>query len=373
MDHDLILGRYGEIGLKSRPVRRRFENQLKDNIEYAFEQEETDCVVKRIPGRFVVMTSDVPKGVDTLSRIFGLTSVSPARRVKSTMKDILAAGLDYARQWRAEHPDAQTFAVRSRRSGNHEFSSQDVAVKLGQVVLEDEDAGHGLQVNLDDADFELHVDVRGTQAFVFADKVEAPGGLPLGTAGRVVALLKDRNSLVATWLMMKRGCTVLPIHYEGPTGRPERAAQFERVLKRWYLRGGLRRIDHTEADDFPAELACAVCVRQMIRKAAAYAKRRRAKTVVTGEVLGSTTAPHMGLAADVADVNILRPLMGLLPDMVAKTARRIGLPDDVLAGDGSEPCPLRVAGPVDADAVQEYEQKAGIAEPVAEATAEEGG
>ncbi len=367
MDHDLILARYGEIGLKSRPVRRRFENQMKDNIEYAFEQEELDCIVKPIPGRFVVMTSDVPKGVDILSRIFGLTTVSPARRTKSTMKDILGAGLDYARRWRAENPDASTFAVRSRRSGEHPFSSQDVAIKLGQVVLEDEEAGPGLEVNLDQAEFELHVDVRGTQTFVFADKVGCPGGLPLGTAGRAVALLKDRNSLVAAWLMMKRGCTVLPIHFEGPTGRPERAAEYEAILKRWYLRGGVRSIPHKEAAEFPKELACALCVRQMVRKAAAYAKRRRAKTIVTGEVLASTTTPHMGLAADVTEMNVLRPLMGLLPAMVAKTARKIGLDEQTLAGDGNEPCPLRVAGPVDADAVRSYEDGHELAEGVAQA------
>lgn len=368
MDHDLILARYGEIGLKSRPVRRRFENQLKDNMEHAFEQEGLDCVVKRIPGRFVVMTSDIRRGVDVLSRIFGLTSVSPARRTKSTMPDILAAGIDYTREWRKVNPDARTFAVRSRRSGEHEFSSQDVAVKLGQVVLEHEE-GKGLEVNLDDAEFELHVDVRGTQTFVFADVVDAPGGLPVGTAGRVVALIKDRNSLVAAWLMMKRGCTVLPVHYEGPTGRPEQAARFEDVLRRWYLRGGLRRIDHTEASEFPAEFACAVCLRQMVRKAAAYAKRRRSKTLVTGEVLKSTTTPHMALAAEAAEVTILRPLMGLLPEMIARTARRIGLPDGELEGDGREPCPLRVAGPVDAEAVKAYEEKAGVSDKVAAAVA----
>lgn len=369
MDHDLILARYGEIGLKSRPVRRRFEGQLKDNILYAFEQEELDCVVKRIPGRFLVMTSDIEKGVDILSRIFGLTSVSPARRAKSPMDEILAAGLDYAREWRAENPDARTFAVRSRRSGDHEFSSQDVAVKLGRVVLEDEEAGANLEVNLDEADFELHVDVRGTQTFIFSEKIEGPGGLPLGTAGRVVALLKDRNSLVGAWLMMKRGCTVLPIHFEGPTGRPERAAEYEKVLRRWYLRGGLRSIDHTEAADFPDELACALCVRQMVRKAARFAKRRRAKTVVTGELLSSTTAPHMGLAAETAEVTILRPLMGLLPTMVAKTARRIGLSDASARDEGREPCPLRVAGPVSADDVHAYEKEAGIVDRVAEAVA----
>lgn len=356
MDHDLILGRYGEIGLKSRPVRRRFENQLKDNIEYAFERAGLDCIVKRIPGRFVVMTTEVDKGVDTLARVFGLTSVSPARRTKSTMADILAAGLDYARHWRAENAQARTFAVRSRRSGDHEFSSQEVAVKLGRVVLEDDEAGQGLEVNLDQADFELHVDVRGTQTFVFAEKVEAPGGLPLGTAGRVVALLKDRNSVVATWLMMKRGCTVLPVHFEGPTGRPERAQAYEDVLKRWNLRGNLHRLDHTEAAEFPNELACALCVRQMVRKAAAYARRKRAKSIVTGEVLASTTTPHMAMVAQVTDMTVLRPLMGLLPQMVAKTARQIGLPEAADGDTGQEPCPLRVAGAVGTDPVERVER-----------------
>jgi tRNA uracil 4-sulfurtransferase len=357
VEHDVILARYGELGLKSRSVRRRFEVQLKDNIEYAFQSEDLDVVVKRIPGRFLVHTSDLVKGQGILSRVFGLTSLSSAATTSSNKDELMDAVVQYARALRARRPEAKTFAVRSRRSGNHSFTSQEIAVEAGSRVLGDAEAGQGLKVNLDSPDMALHIDVRDNRAFLYDAVIDGPGGLPLGTAGRVVVLLKDRNSAVAAWLMMKRGCTVLPVHFEGLTGRSEAAQKWEAGLKRWFLRGGLTQLEFPDPQDYPAEMACALCVRGMLAAASRYAHRKRARTLVTGEMLQSTTVPFLGTTSEATELNVLRPLMGLLPTMVAKTATAMGI--DAASDGGQEPCPLRTRKPVVMEEVRQWEAARG--------------
>ena len=54
----LYLIRYGEIGLKSRSVRSRFESQLVANIEDMFLKMEMECTVERQRGRIFLYSDD---------------------------------------------------------------------------------------------------------------------------------------------------------------------------------------------------------------------------------------------------------------------------------------------------------------------------
>ena len=49
MNYDLIIARYGEIGIKSSKVRARFERKLVKNIKATFE-----CKVDRNQGRIYI-------------------------------------------------------------------------------------------------------------------------------------------------------------------------------------------------------------------------------------------------------------------------------------------------------------------------------
>ena len=49
MEHDVIIARYGELGIKSPRVRRRFENKLVSNIKSSFE-----CEINVIQGRVFI-------------------------------------------------------------------------------------------------------------------------------------------------------------------------------------------------------------------------------------------------------------------------------------------------------------------------------
>lgn len=358
MDYDLILARYGEIGLKSRPVRRRFERVLQENIEVAFERRGLDCIIQRAPGRFFLSTSDIPRALEALSRIFGLTSVSPVRVVPSDLATLLPQIARFFDELAAEKPGARTFAIRPRRSGQHPYSSQDVAREGGGAVL-DRPGGEKWKVDLSNPDIEVFVEVRDNKAYLFGNRVEAPGGLPMGSQGKVVVLLKDLHSLVAAWLMMKRGCTIVPVHFTGPTGSPARARAMLQVLRAWNFHGELIDVAHEEANEFPRDASCALCMRQMIRKAEAVARRRKAKALVTGESFSSSTIENLTLLGGVTQLPILRPLLGITPDIVGGFSKRIGIE----AGRNEpffEPCPLRTHGRVERERVQSLELELGL-------------
>lgn len=358
MDYDLILARYGEIGLKSPPVRRRFEQILQENIERAFEHAQLDCFVERRQGRLFITTREIPAGVELLRRVFGLTSVSPARVVPSDLPALLAALTSFFDERAQERPDARTFAVRARRTGQHPYTSQDLARQAGAAIL-DRAGGDRWRVDLTQPHLEVFVEVRDNKAYLFGERVEGPGGLPVGSQGRVVVLLKDVNSLVAAWLMMKRGCSVIPIHYRGPTGNSRRAQTLLESLRRWHFLGELVELPHEEANEFPRTISCSLCMRQMIRKADAVARRKKAKAIVTGEAFSSSTIENLTLFGGLSPLPILRPVLGMTPDIMGDFSRRLGL--EVGRNEPLfEPCPLRTYGRTEEARVREAELELGL-------------
>jgi len=65
-----------------------------------------------------------------------------------------------------------------------------------------------VRVNLTHPDVEIHVEVRHNRAFVFQEIWPGPGGLPLGSQGRALAVVRDEAGMVAAWMGMKRGCRI---------------------------------------------------------------------------------------------------------------------------------------------------------------------
>ena len=198
----LVLVRYGELALKSAPVRREFEHRLRQNILAQFASAGVPCRIRSDHGHVYVEADEGDAAVRLLRRTFGVTSVSRAVEVP-TDRDAMRAALSplAARHLRP----GSSFALRARRTGTHPFTSQELARDLGGEVLE-RYRSIGVRVDLDHPDVELFVEVRGPRTYVYVDRAIGPGGLPLGVAGRVVALVDGRRGALGAYLMMKRGC-----------------------------------------------------------------------------------------------------------------------------------------------------------------------
>ncbi len=200
----LVLVRYGELALKSPPVRREFESRLRRNILDLFVAAGHTVRLRSDRGHLYAEVDDAEAAVRILRRAFGVTSVSAVEEIPTDRAGIR----DRVGAWASPYlPAGASFAVRARRTGDHPFTSQELARELGGEILA-RFADRHLTVDLEAPDVELYVEVRGPRTYLYADRVAGPGGLPLGVAGRLVALVDGPRGALGAYLMMKRGCRV---------------------------------------------------------------------------------------------------------------------------------------------------------------------
>ena len=200
-----LLVRYGELGLKSPSVRRRFENALIDDIRRRHAQSGLPCVISSTRGRIFVDSDDWKRSCEILTRTFGVVSFSPVTETESGIEQVTLGVLEFSRPLLF---DGASFAIRTRRTGNHNYTSQTLAERLGYEILT-ANKDRGVKVSLSKPDVEIFVEVREKRAYLYSSVLAGPGGMPLGTQGKVLSIVDSENGIASSWLMMKRGCTVL--------------------------------------------------------------------------------------------------------------------------------------------------------------------
>ena len=202
----IILIRYAEIGLKSAPVRKRFESTMKNNMLDMLMQDGVEALVTSKGARFYVEAGDIDAAVRSLRKVFGVASMSIAEESTSKMEDMCAVAAQYSLSRMSE---GQSFAVKARREGSQDYTSLDMGREIGSAIfLANEDKG--VKVDLTNPDVVFHVEARDNRAFIFQDYIKCHAGLPVGTQGKVIAHLDgSERSIVSAWLMMKRGCRVM--------------------------------------------------------------------------------------------------------------------------------------------------------------------
>lgn len=200
----VILVRYCEIGLKSTPVRRRFENILKENMLSMLAADGVEALISFADARYYVETSDVEGCVASIKKVFGIVSLSVTKGCSSDMDEICAQIADYSEN-RIDR--GESFAVKVKREGTHSYTSMDLGREAGSAIFT-RNENKGVKVDLTNPDRIFYIEVRNNKAYIFDSYVQCPGGLPLGSQGRVMAEVHDKRGAVSAWMMMKRGCRV---------------------------------------------------------------------------------------------------------------------------------------------------------------------
>lgn len=127
---------------------------------------------------------------------------------------------------------------------------------------------------------------KGDKTYFFYEKIPGLGGLPVGTQGRVVALVSGGiDSPVAAFLMMKRGCAVTILHFNtGPYTQCSGECKIVKmVLKlKEYSSGSKLNFYTVRYGDFlekcmleaPPRMTCVLCKSGMYQIAEKLAKRK---------------------------------------------------------------------------------------------------
>lgn len=318
--------RYSEIFLKSDPVRRQWEKVLFANIRAVI----PDIHVQTERGRIWLEGNVDP---EQLKKIFGIVSFSEVEHID--IDDVHHYLPDYCR--RHGFSLAKTFAVRIKRVGTHPFTSNEKAIEYGNLLRKE---FPNLKVNLAAPDKEIFIEIREHEAYLYDSVIGGIGGLPLGVEGTLVALISGGiDSPVAAWMMMKRGCRIIPLFIALDSFLDEsnisRARRVVDVLKKYqpdielnvisdsYLAAAKEELIRNQLDKY----TCIICKRRMYRTATAFAKKIGAKGIVTGESIGqvaSQTLDNLFVLNDAAEIPIYRPLIGFDKEETMSIARKIG-------------------------------------------------
>ena len=154
------------------------------------------------------------------------------------------------------------------------------------------------------------------RAYYYFDKEPGAGGLPVGTAGRVLVLLSGGiDSPVAAARMIRRGCHATFVHFHGQpfTSRAsvDKVRELVRVLAPYQLGAHVMFVAFGELQRqvtmaVPAAMRVVVYRRLMMRIAAALAAKVHAHTLVTGDVVGQVASQTLD---NLAVVDASTPLL----------------------------------------------------------------
>jgi len=330
----LILLRYGELGLKGRN-RTDFQRQLRRNVRAGLKANGLQGEVTSVAQRIYVRTEQVEQALDPLSRVFGLVSLSPVAEVPRDIDAILAEIVAQA-SLAGVGPEV-TFRVRARRADK---TFPFISPEINRLGAEAVSRAMGCKIDLsDDAAVTIGVEVSQTGVLIFGRIIPAPGGLPVGVSGRVVALISGGiDSPVATWLMMKRGCAVIPVHFSQSEAETQKALDNIALLDRYSYGWNMRPVILNYAETVAPVVeqvqglgeerwTCVFCKRTMLLKACEVAEELGAQAVVLGDSLGqvaSQTLHNIAVISYDIPKPILRPLIGLDKNEIVEIANRIG-------------------------------------------------
>jgi thiamine biosynthesis protein ThiI len=325
-----IVVHYQEIALKGKN-RPWFIGRLVRNIRQA--TSDLDVVhVRSLNGRIELVLGPRAAYEDVrgrLEHVFGIANFSRAGRTAPDIQTIADALL-------RDLGDRETpsFRVSVKRSDKRfPMTSPQIEREIGGRIK----SARGWHVDLSNPALTIHVEMLTGEAFYSFGKDRGPGGLPSGVSGRVACLLSGGiDSPVAAWRLMKRGCSVLLVHFHSypllSRASQEKVRELAELLTAYQLHTRLQMVAFGEIQreivlSVPQPLRVVLYRRMMVRIAEQLARRWNGKALVTGEVVGqvaSQTIENISVIDSVASMPILRPLVGTDKEEITAEAQRIG-------------------------------------------------
>ena len=331
---EMILCKLGEVVLKGLN-RRSFEDKLISNLRRRVSKCGNWRIYSKQSTIYVEPVGDdceLDAAFNACRQVFGVIAVSRALPCAKDVQAIIGTAKAYLRD---ELSTARSFKVESKRADKtFPLTSIQLSQQVGGALHQ---AFPNLEVNVHDPELTVFLEIRDDAAFVHGPAVPGAGGLPLGMGGTAVTLLSGGiDSPVSSWMMAKRGVTLEPVHFFSPPytseAAKEKVIELARELTPWCGRMRLQIVPFTEIQEeirrkVPEDFFTLIMRRFMMRIAQKCADEAHAKSIVTGECLGqvaSQTMEALRCTEDVAELPVLRPLIGMDKEEIVRLSRKIG-------------------------------------------------
>ena len=327
---ELFSVHYAEVGLKGKN-RIFFEKRLTSNIKVAL-RGTGYTEVARLHDRILVRLgkdADVPEIKKRLQQVMGIAYFELAC---ATERDITAIKETALQQIRGKA--YASLKVETRRTDKtFPLTSPQISAEVGGYLIEHT----GARADMHNPDLVCWIKITQKHAYISTEKISGIGGLPVGVSGKVLVMLSGGiDSPVAAWQMIKRGAKAVFIHfYSYPytdKASLEKVIELAQILAVSNYRSVVYLVPFAELQQVivtgtPAPLRVLLYRRMMTRIAQRVATLVNAEALVTGESLAqvaSQTLTNLRTIEAIADIPILRPLIGEDKAEIIEKAQRIG-------------------------------------------------
>lgn len=310
---------FGEIFLKGRNRNTFYKtaiNNIKRNIrDIGYDdmfQESSKLYIKADRDKFDRLIKEIKK-------VFGIVYISEVVRCEKTVEDISKTSKDLIKYYNFDKD--MTFKVESKRTDkSFALKSPELSAKIGGDILE---KYNDLSVDIHKPDFTVFIDIK-SKAYIYINRVEGLGGLPLGSGGEGLLLLSGGiDSPVAGFLMAKRGMNINAIHFHSYPFTSKRAHQkamdLAKILSAYTGKMTVYSVNLAEiykaiSKNCPRRETTILSRRFMMRIANKISEKYSYQALITGESLGqvaSQTIESVSVINDSSKLPILRPLIAM--------------------------------------------------------------
>ena len=228
--------------------------------------------------------SDLAAAYAACKQVFGVIAVSRALPCEKDVQAIIRTAKDYLAP---EFARAKDFKVESKRADKtFPLTSIQLSQQVGGALHQ---AFPRCAVNVHDPELTVFIEIRDDAAYVHGPAEAGAGGLPIGMGGSAVSLLSGGiDSPVASYMMAKRGVSLEMVHFFSPPytsdAAKEKVLELAQLLTPWCGRLTVHIVPFTE-------------IQEQIR---------------------------MNCPEDVAELPVLRPLIGMDKEEIIRISRKIG-------------------------------------------------
>lgn len=324
---DNIIVHYDEIGIKGKN-RSRFENLLMDSIKRKLGPAIKSA--QREQGQItLILSKKYSQELGAiLSKIPGIAYFSPAKKCSLDFEKLKKETVKYA-----SGLDFSTFKIDTHRHNkNYPVKSMQVNALLGEAVIN----FRKKKVKMLNPDLALKVEISDKAAYLSHESVQGVGGLPTDPKQKVVALLSGGfDSPVAAYMMMKRGCQVIFVHFQNKNQETSavrsKIVDIAKQLSKFQLKTKIyivpfEGIQKQIIMKSRAETRMLVYRRFMLRIASKIAEFEKAKFLVTGDSLSqvaSQTIENLEATYMVSAKHVFSPLIGMNKREIIDISKRI--------------------------------------------------
>lgn len=307
----------GEVALKGQN-RKFFEDSLMGNIKRAIRDIGYERVYKD-QGKFYIVgkPEDYPDIVRRVKKVFGIVYVSLCYVTDCEYEEIKDAMVSFVEENYGS--SEKTFKIQAKRTDKRfPIRSQELNMELGGLILQ-----HfpNFKVEVHHPDLILYLDIK-QRAYIYSERVEGYGGLPVGTSGKGTVLLSGGiDSPVAMFLMAKRGLKLNAVHFHSYPFTSERGEQkvidLATTVSRYIGAFSLFSVNLLEVqkainEKCDEKFMTLLSRRFMMRIAEKIAVKGGSQCLITGESLGqvaSQTVEGLNATNHSVALPVFRPLI----------------------------------------------------------------